>query len=70
MAELEHLIDVYDTGGDAAIAAAVDASDRRSAAYHLKDMAKYYNVALIDVVRKRLALAQGVSASRVLSPDA
>jgi hypothetical protein len=67
MAILSHLVDAYDTGGEAAFAAALDEPEpeSRSMAYLLKGMAAYFKIPLIDLARKRLAAAQKRQASGI-----
>jgi hypothetical protein len=57
MAVLRHLVEAYDTGGEAALAAALDEPESRSMAYRLKAMAAYFKISVIDLARKRLAAA-------------
>ncbi len=67
MAISSHLVDAYDTGGEAAFAAALDEPEpeSRSMAYLLKGMAAYFKIPLIDLARKRLAAAQKRHASGI-----
>ena len=57
MAILSHLVDAYDTGGEAGFAAALDEPESRSMAYRLKYEAAYFKVTVIDLVRKKLGAA-------------
>lgn len=57
MAILNHLVNAYETGGDAAFVAALDEPESRSVADLLQSMAVYFKIPLIDLVRKRLAAA-------------
>jgi hypothetical protein len=65
MAILSHLVDAYDTGGEAGFASALDEPESRSMADGLKNMATYFKIPLIDLVRKRLAAAQKRQASGI-----
>ena len=65
MATLGHLVDAYDTGGEAAFAAALDEPESGSMAPRLKYMATYFKIPLIDLVRKKLAAAQKRQASGI-----
>jgi hypothetical protein len=65
MAVLSHLVDAYNAGGDAAFASALDESDSRIMAYHLKGEAAYFKIAVIDLVRKKLAVARKRQASGI-----
>ena len=65
MALLRHLVEAYDTGGEAALAAALDEPESRSMADRLKYMAAYFKIPLVDLVRKRLAAAQKRQASGI-----
>jgi hypothetical protein len=67
MAILSHLVNAYDTGGEAAFANALDEPEpeSRSMANLLKGMAAYRKIPLIDLARKRLAAAQKRQASGI-----
>jgi hypothetical protein len=65
MAILSHLVDTYDAGGETAFAAALDEAGSRSMAYLLKAEAAYFKIAMIDLVRKKLAVAQKRQAVRI-----
>jgi hypothetical protein len=65
MAILSHLVDAYDTGGEAGFASALDEPEPRSMADGLKHMAMFFKLPLIDLVRKRLAAAQKRQASGI-----
>jgi hypothetical protein len=65
MAILSHLVDAYDTGGEAGFAAVLDQPESSSMAYHLKYEAAYFKVTVIDLVRKKLAAAQKRQASGI-----
>ena len=65
MAILSHLVEAYDTGGEAVFAAALDEPESRSMAHRLKYMAAYFKIPLIDLVRKRLGSAQKRQASGI-----
>ncbi len=65
MAILSHLVDAYDTGGEAGFAAALDEPESRSMAYRLKYEAAYFKVTVIDLVRKKLGAAQKRQASGI-----
>jgi hypothetical protein len=64
IALLSHLVDAYNTGGEAAFAAALDELPewRRG---HLKFEADYFKLTVTDLVRKRLAAAQKRQASGI-----
>ncbi len=65
LAILSHLVDAYDTGGEAGFAAALDEPESRSMAYRLKYEAAYFKVTVIDLVRKKLGAAQKRQASGI-----
>jgi len=65
MAILSHLVEAYDTGGEAAFVAVLDEPESRSLAYSLQSMAAYLKIPLIDLVRKKLAAAQNRQASGI-----
>lgn len=65
METLSHLIQAYDTGGQAALAAALGEPDAQNLAYRLDYEAKYFKVSLIDLARKKLAAAQKKRASGI-----
>jgi hypothetical protein len=64
IALLSHLVDTYDSGGEAAFAAALDEPESRR--HPLKFEADYFKMmTTIDLVRKRLAAAQKRQASGI-----
>jgi len=63
IAWLGHLVDAYDSGGEAAFAAALD--EPESKRHQLKFEADYFKITVIDLVRKRLAAAQKRQASGI-----
>lgn len=65
MAILTHFVEAYDAGGESAFAAALDEAESRPTAHQLNDMAAYFKIPLIDLVRKRLAAAQRRQASGI-----
>jgi len=62
---IRHLVEAYDTGGEAAFAAALSEPESTSMADLLKAMSTYLKIPLIDLVKKRLAVAQKRQASGI-----
>jgi hypothetical protein len=65
MATLTHLIEAYDSGGQTAFDAALNASELKGIAYRLKDEAEYRKTTMIELARRRLAAGQKRQASGV-----
>jgi hypothetical protein len=63
IALLSRLVDTYDSGEEAAFAAALDEPESRR--HPLKFEADYFKITVIDLVRKRLAAAQKRQASGI-----
>ena len=65
MAILTHLVDAYDTGGQAAFDAALDKPELKEKAYRMKYEAEYFKTTMIELARKRLAAGQKRQASGI-----
>jgi hypothetical protein len=58
MAMLTHLIEAYDSGGQTAFDAALNAPELKRIAYRLKDEAEYRKTTTLELAKKRLAAEQ------------
>jgi hypothetical protein len=58
MATFIRLVEAYDTGGQTAFDAALNAPELKGMAYRLKDEAEYYKTPMIELARRRLAAGQ------------
>ena len=65
MAILTHLVEAYDTGGQTAFDAALDAPELKEKAFHMKDEAEFFKTTMIGLAKMRLAAGQKRQASGV-----
>ena len=65
MAALTHLVEAYDSGGQTAFDAALNAPELKGMAYRLKPEAEYYKTTMIELARRRLATGQKRQASGI-----
>jgi hypothetical protein len=65
MSILTHLLEAYDAGGEAALAAALDEPESMTMADLLKVMSAHSKIPVIDLVRQRLGAAQKRQASGI-----
>lgn len=62
---LTHLVEAYDTGGQTAFDAALNAPELKEKAYHMKYEAEYFKMTMIELAKKRLAAGQKRQASGI-----
>ena len=65
MAILTHLVEAYDTGGQTAFDAALDAPELKEKAFVMKHEAEYFKTTMIELARKQLAAGQKRQASGI-----
>jgi hypothetical protein len=65
MAVLTHLVQAYDSGGEAAFAAALNEPESKVTTILLKAMTEYFKIPMIDLARTRLAYAEKRQASGI-----
>jgi hypothetical protein len=58
MATFTHLVEAYDTGGQAAFDAALGEPELKQKAYNMKYEAEYFKITMVELARKRLAAGQ------------
>jgi hypothetical protein len=63
MATLTHLVEAYDSGGQAAFDAALGAPALQELAFRMKYEAKYYKTTIVELARRRLAAGRTRQAS-------
>jgi hypothetical protein len=65
MALLTRLVQAYDSGGEAAFAAALNEPESKDTTDLLEAMSKFFKIPMIDLARKRLAYAEKRQASGI-----